>query len=72
MSKKHQETEKLLCIPQEQRSSSMKVGETPGNGEESPSFGEEPRKVWENGNDERTEKPKDQCGDLMRSKQNKY
>ena len=42
MSKKHQETEKLLCIPQEWRRSSRKVGETPGNGEESPSFGEEP------------------------------
>ena len=45
LSKKHQETEKLLCIPQEQRRASMKVGETPGNGEESPSFREEP-KFW--------------------------
>ena len=43
LSKKHQETEKLLCIPQEQRRASMKVGETPGNGKESPSFGEEPQ-----------------------------
>ena len=43
MSKKHQKREKLLCIPQEWRRSSMKVGETPGNGEESPTFREEPK-----------------------------
>ena len=42
MSKKHQKREKLLCNPQEWRRSSREVGETPGNGEESPSFGEEP------------------------------
>ena len=42
MSKKHHKREKLLCIPQEQRRSSREVGETPGTGEESPSFGEEP------------------------------
>ena len=43
MSKKHQKrVEKLLCIPQKQRRASRKVGETLGNGEESPTFGEEP------------------------------
>ena len=50
MSKKHQEPEKLLCIPTEQRRSSPKVGETPRNGEESPTFGEEPNDTREKGN----------------------
>ena len=47
VSKKPQKREKHLCIPQEKRRSSMKVGEIPGNGEESPSFGEEPEKCGE-------------------------
>ena len=44
MLKKHQETEKFLCIHTKQRRASIKVGETPGNGEESSTFGEEPKK----------------------------
>ena len=42
MPKKHYKREKLLCISIEQRKSSGKVGETLGNGEESPTFRGEP------------------------------